>query len=331
MSVSRLLFFLVVVGGIVVPSTTTSGRLSATSVPRVGTRRVGIAGLGRSPWRGDRLALRPRSVAPLMFVYVWIGSVLPVICCGATSAGSSISDDARGAPDIRRACDRAPARRGVGWRRSARGVGMANALRPLAGKRIKCRSRCSLASVGTALCRSHIHVGRRSARSSSRRFARGQRFAPISSPSRGPRRRLVEELGALVAPLARLRAKDGVFFVRAPRVYSAPQSGRSSLRRRESSSTSASRFRRSGRSRRWTIGREGVAPDTARIPRLSSGAMTRGRSCSSRISEGDRRAAPWGRLVLFGAHARRAFIPWNSWCASRSRRRGSHDGARRST
>jgi hypothetical protein len=168
----------------------------------------------------------PRSVgSPLMwFVYVWIGIAffaVMLLAGGDVVRGTfHIGRRIAGAPDD-------PARRlaiarllGGGVGLAALGlaaVGMANALRPLAVKRIKVPiARLPRGASGYRIVQiTDIHVGPTIGKEFIEEIVtRVNDLAPDLVAITGDLvDGSVEELGALVAPLARLRAKDGVFFV----------------------------------------------------------------------------------------------------------------------
>jgi predicted MPP superfamily phosphohydrolase len=231
MSLSRLLFFLVIVGGIVFAlHYYVWVRLVRDPALPAPWRSVGgwaIAGLGTFAMAATVLSrFVPRSVSsPFMwFVYVWIGVVFFAVILLAGG------DLVRGVFQVGRHIAGAPAdpaRRlavarllGGGVGVAALGLaagGMANALRELAVKRVKVpMAKLPAAASGYRIVQvTDIHVGPTIGKGFIEEMvARINDLEPDLVAITGDLvDGSVEDLGPLCAPLAQLRAKDGVFFV----------------------------------------------------------------------------------------------------------------------
>jgi predicted MPP superfamily phosphohydrolase len=231
MSISRLLFVLLVVGGIVFGLHyyvwARLVRDPALPPPWSAIGKWGLIGLGSLAMAGTIVSrFVPRNVSsPLMwFVYVWIGlaffAVILLAGGDLVRAVFQIGRHIAGTPAD-------PARRlaiarllGGGVGIAALGLaigGMANALRELAVKRVKVPiAKLPASASGYRIVQvTDIHVGPTIGKGFIEEMVRRvNALEPDLVAITGDLvDGSVEELGALVAPLAGLRAKDGVFFV----------------------------------------------------------------------------------------------------------------------
>jgi len=231
MSVSRLLFFLVVVGGVVFGLHyylwARLVRDPSLPPPWSAVGKWALVALGSLSMLGTLVSrMAPRNVSsPLMwFVYVWIGLAFfaVVLLAGGdlVRAIVQIGRHVAGAPAD-------PARRlaiarvlggGVAVAAVGLGVGgMANALRALAVKRVKVPiAKLASSAAGYRIVQiTDVHVGPTIGKGFIEELVR--RINALEPDLVAITGDLVDgsvaELGELVAPLKGLRAKDGVFFV----------------------------------------------------------------------------------------------------------------------